>query len=219
MERQTRSNFFVRMAVAEREALAGRWVGEDLESEANAIGAGAHLLHVRAVAHLRGGRLDQAIAMLTGRATPGDCRLDSLLAMAQLVKGEQTGASVSARALESPSLAALVGAIFAADRAAARGERDEVWRILDRAWIRRAGEAQSMARLAELYLAVGRGDPPMLRVRASTLLVDFVANRFADTRNDHLWLGDNTWSLQRLETLTESAKAWLIGLSWKSDPA
>jgi hypothetical protein len=216
MERQQPRNFFARLAVAEREALAGRWVGDDLAEEAPAS-ASEHLLHVRAVAYLRQGRLDEVVECLTGRATRGECHLEGLLALAQALKAERAGEPLSPDEMALPSLRTLVHAIFVADRAHARGERDEVQRILDQAWVREVCEGQSMARLADAYLATGNGDPPLRRFRASTLLTTFFDAQFSGTRNRQLWLGDSTWSAERLATLSEEAQKWMINFSWKSD--
>jgi hypothetical protein len=217
MERQSTKSFFVRLAIAEREALAGRWVGDGLAEDPAATGASDHLLHMRAVAYLRQGRLDDVIESLAGRAAPGPCRLDGLLTLAETLKAEQAGEPMSADAMATPSLATLVRSIFAADRALARGERDEVLRILDQAWIREVSEAQSIARLAEVYLATGRGDPPIARLRASTLMIDFIDGNYSGARSHQLWLGESTWSAERLAELTESAQKWLIRFSWKAD--
>ena len=219
MERQNTKSFFVRLAVAEREALAGRWVGDDLEAAAAGAGPGAsdHLLHVRAVAYLRAGRLDDVIECLAGRANRGECRLDGLLALAEALRAERAGEPMSPDAMERPSLATLVRAIFAADRACARGEHNEVLGILDQAWIREVCEAQSMARLADVYLATGTADPPTTRLRASTLLAYFVDAQFSGTRNRQLWLGESTWSAERLAKLTEDAQLWMAKFSWKPD--
>lgn len=217
MERRNTKSFFVRLAVGEREALAGRWVGDDLELDAAAAGASDHLLHVRAVAYLRAGRLDDVIECLAGRANRGECRLDGLLALAEALRSEQAGEPMRPDAMERPSLATLVRAIFAADRARARGESDEVLGILDQAWIREVCEAQSMARLADVYLATGKDDPPTTRLRASTLLAYFVDAQFSGTRNRQLWLGESTWSAERLAKLTEDAQLWMMRFSWKPD--
>ena len=55
-------------------------------------------------------------------------------------------------------------------RALAKGERGEVVRILDRAWIREVREEQSVARPADAYLDTGKDDPPTERLRASSFL-------------------------------------------------
>jgi hypothetical protein len=218
LERRTR-NYFVRLALAEREALAGRWVGDDLEAEAPTAAAREHLLHVRAVANLKADRLEQAIECLEDHAGPGPCRLDDLLSMAKAVRREHTGETRRACAAGTPGVAALVRSIFAADEALQSGDRDEALRILDLAWIRQCGEAQSLARLAELYLAMEKTDRSLERFRASTLLADFLDWHFTPARNNNLWLGANTWPMERIESLTTAARDWMSVFSWKMPPA
>ena len=217
MERQSKNNFFVRLAIVEREALAGRWVGDDLEQEAAAAGASQHLLHIRVVADLRAGRLDQAIATLTGRAVPGACRLDVSLVLAQALSAERAGEPMRSEELASPGLANLIRAIFAADRALARGDRAEVLRLLDHAWVREICETQSIARLVEVYLATGKADSPIQRLRASTVMISFIDNYFIDGSGHQLWLGENTWPAERLVSLSEKAHAWMFSFAWKSE--
>ena len=203
MERQETKSLLVRIAVTEREALAGRWVGDALEAEMGDAGR-EHMLHLRAVACLRAGQVDQAVVCLSGRAEAGPCHLDHLLEMARALAVEQAGDAVAAAALNAPGVAGLVHACFAADRALARGEPDEALRLLDRAWIRRIGEAQSMARLASLYVAIT--EPSPLQVfKATTLLSDFIECRFPITLDRQVWLGASTWPQERLESLDRQA--------------
>lgn len=203
MEQQETKSLLVRIAVTEREALAGRWVGDALEAEMGDAGR-EHMLHLRAVACLRAGQVDQAVVCLSGRAEAGPCHLDHLLAMARALAVEQAGGAVAAAALNAPGVAGLVHACFAADRALARGEPDEALRLLDRAWIRRIGEAQTMARLASLYVAIT--EPSPLQVfKATTLLSDFIECRFPITPDRQVWLGASTWPKERLESLERQA--------------
>lgn len=216
MEQRNTGSFFVRLAVVEREALAGRWIGDGLEGEAAVTGVGDHLLHVRVVALLRQGRIDEAIERLAGRAKSGPCCLDGLLTLARRLKIEQengleTDTAIEA-ALATPTLDSLIRLIFAADRALADGDRDEVIRLLDRAWIRHVDEAQSMARLAEAYLTIPKDGPPLARFKASTLLVQFVESRFADTRSHQLWLCGNTFPVERLRKIALDAATWLFDI-------
>lgn len=217
MEKKSTRNYFVRLAIAEREALAGRWVGDGLEQEAEAAGEHDHLLHVRMVAYVREGRLDEVIEGLAGRTAPGACRLAPLLTLARTLKAELAGEPTRAEEMARPSLAALVRSIFAADRALARGERDEVLRILDQAWIREQCEAQSIARLANVYLATGKVASPQERFRASTLMSDFIYNNhLSGVRIHQLWLGESTWSADRIAKVFEDAQRWMVRFVWKS---
>lgn len=216
LEQQKTDNFLVRLALAEREALEGRWVGDDLEREAASAGVSDHLLHMRAVAYLHQGDLGRVIETLAGRAAHGPCRLDALLTLVRELEAERAGEPMRPAEMARPSLASLIRSIFAFDRARARGELDESLRILDQAWIRAATEGQSAARLADLYLAVKREDPPVQRFKASTLLADFADHRYACARARTLWLGESTWSLDRLAKLDEQAHYWLYDLTWKT---
>jgi hypothetical protein len=217
MEQKSTRSYFVRLAIAEREAMAGRWVGDDLELDAEAAGARDHLLHVRMVAYVRQGRLDEVIEGLAGRTAPCVCRLEPLLTLARTLKAERAGEPASAEDMARPSLATLVRSIFAADRALARGERDEVLAILDHAWIREQCEAQSIARLADVYLATGKDAPPQERFRAATLMSDFIYNHVSDVHIHQLWLGEGTWSAGRIAQVFEDAQRWMVRFVWKSD--
>jgi hypothetical protein len=217
MEKQGSDDFFVRLALTERDALAGRWSGGSLESAAAAAGASEHLLHVRAVAELRAGRLDDVIETLTGRARPGECRLDGVLTVARALRAEREGEPIREEKMSRPCLTSLVRSIFAADRALARGDHGEVPRILDQAWIRQAGEAQSYARLAEVYLGTRKDAAPLQWFKASTFLVDFVGAHFAIARHNNLWLGPSTWPLDRVDALEEKATNLLLTLAWKPE--
>ncbi len=214
MERAWPRTFFVRLAVAEREALAGRWLGDDLEAEAPSPEAREHVLHVRAVACLRGGRLDEVASCLEGRATPGPCRLDGLLVLGRTLRAELAGEPPTADEMKRPCLANLVRRIFAADRAVAVGHRQHAIRLLDQAWIREVCEMQSMARLAELYLDAGTSDGPADEFRASTLLADFIDLQVPTRQAVNLWLADRTWPAQRIEALLSTTKARLKAPSW-----
>lgn len=216
MERQNTNNFFVRLALAEREALAGRSIDGKLEQDGATFGASDHVLHVRAVALLRQDRLDEVIALLNARQDSPTCRLSSLMALARALRAELSGEADNPETMERPSLETLVRRTFAADRALVRGDHEEVLRLLDLAWIRQVGEAQSMARLASAYLALAAKRDPVHRFRASTLLADFVDYHYARSRNAQLYLCQNTWTSERIEALTADAQTWLVAFTWKS---
>lgn len=216
MEQHGARSFFVRLAVAEREALAGRWVGDDLEREGAAHGASEHVMHVWAGAAMRAGDLDAVIARLDGYVSPGLCCLDAVLELARALRAERLGEPAYAEETAQPCLGTLVRSIFAADRALAGSDRNEVLRILDQAWIRHTAEVQSMARLAELYLEVGGRHGPVDRFRASTLLAQFVQKKFPSAASHQLWLGEHTWPRERIEAAIAAAEKWLRQYSWWS---
>ena len=209
MEQHGARSFFVRLAVAEREALAGRCLDDTLEPVLAGPGVREHIRHVRAVACVRAGRLDEAIACLTGAVSPGPCCLDGVLELAHALRAERLGEPACAEETAEPCLGTLVRFIFAADRALAGDDRNEALRILDRAWIRHAGETQSLARLAELYLEVGKDHGPVERFRASTLLAQFAGKKFPSAGRHQLWLGEHTWPRERIEAAIAAAAKWL----------
>jgi len=214
MEQHGARSFFVRLAVAEREALAGRCLNDTLEPVVSVPGVREHILHVWAVACLRAGHPDGVITCLDGYVSPGPCRLDGVLELAHALRAEHLGEPAWAEETAEPCIGTLVRSIFAADRARAAGDRNEVLRILDQAWIRHTGEVQSMVRLAELYLEVGRSHGPVERFRASTLLAQLVQKKFPSAASHQLWLGEHTWPRERIEAVIAAAEKWLCDLSW-----
>jgi hypothetical protein len=187
-----------------------------LEPVVSMPGVREHILHVWAVACLRAGHPDEVITCLDGCVSPGPCRLDAVLELAHALRAERLGEPACVEETAQPCLGTLVRSIFAADRALAGGDRNEALRILDQAWIRHTAEVQSMARLAELYLEVGRSHGRVERFRASTLLAQFVQKKFPSAASHQLWLGEHTWPRERIEAALAAAENWLCGLSWWS---
>lgn len=226
MLKQGTRNFFVRVALAEREVNAGRWLDEaeaaDLEAAALQHGASAHVLHLRAVALLRQNRTGEVIRALAGHAQPGPCRLDALLALAEALEAERSGQPASrgdsGKAPDQPSVAALVHAIFAADRALAAGDRARARALLDVAWIRDLSELQSMARLVEIYLGGDELEGAVLQFRAAALLSRLLETLRYVGRHHQLWLCENTYSCARVEGIITLAGERLKTFTWSGCP-
>jgi len=136
------------------------------------------------------------------------CKIESLADLARAVVAAQSGAG--ADAAELPDLAGLIRLIFRADECSARGDLERARLMLDRAWIRNLREVQTLARLADIYLATPVNAESPSYFRAASLLAEFSEVGTNDFRfAKRLWLGERTWENDRISPLVARAKAWL----------
>ena len=112
----------------------------------------------------------------------------------------------------------LFRSILAADEAFGRGDLEAATRALDRPIVWRAFEVQSLARLAEVRLSLGRSGP-VEDQRTALALTRFLKVRGEEDtgyKND-LPLLERRWSEDRLKKLEERAEAWLSAWDDQAD--
>ena len=199
---------YVRMAVIERDARAGRWTGDALWTEADDAHVREHLCHLKGFLLLQSDKPKEAIKVWSD-APNEHCRIESLLELAKALVAARSGEKAS-DADELPDLPGLIHAAFRADKCSAQGDADGARRALDRAWIRAIREEQTLARLAEIYLSAPAAADPVVFFRTATLLAEFVdVHRDEDLPPLRLWLCEGTWDARRVEALLTRAAAWL----------
>jgi hypothetical protein len=200
----------VRLLLANQHALADRWaeahaalVGiEDAElDEARA----QHLHHLRALAALGAGRFDEAREeVAAARAHEGRCGLASLDAL--------TSGDVGAASGDEPdpsALLELMGIVRAADDRFAANDLEGARRVLDQPLVWIANEAQSLARLAETYLAwesTSRAEHVRKLVTLGAFCDQLDESRPRDRRSLPLV---GAWDSDRLADIAARARAWL----------
>jgi hypothetical protein len=193
----------VRLERAEAAARESDWaaVGGHLEGV-----EGRHAQHLRGMALLHLGRLEEALAELRTAAPEGydACRLDAWAEVVEALRDEGAPAEGGSWARQ------LVSAIRAADGLLARGDAAAACEVLDSWPVWKAQEAQSLGRLAAALLAREPADP-VGRFRKHLGLAAFLeALEARDALQGHnLPLGPLGWSVERLEEVAARARGWL----------
>ncbi len=202
-------DIYVRLAGIERDAEAGRWTGESLLAETADAHTREHLFHLQGLVLLQLNKPEDALEIWSATPTDEHCHIESLRELASaLVAGQSETALPDLDT--GPGLTGLVWASHQADRHVARGDVDGALRVLDRAWIREAREEQTLARLASAHLDHPGPADSILLFRAATALADFVDAYQKDHRFARcLWLGERTWTRDRVETLVSRSQEWL----------
>ncbi len=168
-----------------------------------------HFHHLEGLAHLHGGRLDEAHEALgQGMAHQGACPIGGLI---QLTQPMADPPSADDWGPDQPAIRRLVGALRTADRALAAGDPAAARAALDRRDVRWYQELQTAARRASAYLAM----PPSAAAGErfdERLALAFYAQLRQDaeqySRHD-LFLPDLSWDEERLAELEERVVARL----------
>jgi hypothetical protein len=207
-ERLHPNDLYVRLAVVEREARAGRWTGDNLLEEATDAAFREHLIHVHGLALFRADKPEEAIKAWSSAPTENHCGIEPLVNLVKAVVVAQS--DLHSEADETADLPGLIRATLRSDECMVRGDLDGARRVLDRAWIRGVRETQTLARLAELHLATPIEADPLTYFRAASLLAEFAEVGEHDFRlARRLWLGARTWDQERIKLLVTGARAWL----------
>lgn len=199
------------LALADHEALAGRWqeVGRWLDVAATGYThpRRQHFRHLKALVHLHQGRADEAFAELTKAAETrsGPCSLDSLLElcepMADPPRPDEWGP-------QRTILRQLVGAIRSTKRAFEAGDFEGVLAVLDQPLFWQQLEVETAARRAAAMLRLPvRNDADRFRKR-------FVLARFCQALHNRFgvrWihLPGVTWEVERIRQVEQASRAWL----------
>ncbi len=171
-----------------------------------------HFRHLEGMAHLHGGRLDDAHeAFRRGMAHEGQCIIEPLMHLTQPMTEPP---SADEWAADQPAIRRLSGAVRTADHALAAGDPAAARAALERRDLKWLQELQSAARRASVYLARPAGDSAE---DAGERFDERVALAFyAQIRQDeeeytrhNLFLPELSWDEERLAELEERVLARL----------
>lgn len=194
------------LLAAEEAALRGAW--EEIVDDLDPVDPApldeslrSHFHHLLGLAHLHLGQAAKALAVLE-RARPDMslCDLEALIRLARLLCGPAGS--------EEPGLARvsqLVTMIRQADRALEAGDDEAARAALERPLFWQAGELQSAARLAEIYLRMPEAD----RFRKRQALAFFESLYVPGSDAPDLALPGLGWEASRLDEVAERARVWL----------
>ena len=207
---------------AHLQAEEGKWTEVEREllgarSEELGDAARKHLHHLLGMASFYKGDFKAAHThFLEGIDREGrGCELAGWLNLSEALEIGQLSPEIDEKA---PLVNQLVSAILAADEAFGRGDLEAATRALDRPIVWRAFEVQSLARLAEVRLSLGRSGP-VEDQRTALALTRFLKVRGEEDtgyKND-LPLLERRWSEDRLKKLEERAEAWLSAWDDQAD--
>ena len=201
----------VRLLHANALAKAEQWAATreallDVEPSALDESQAQHFHHLRALTAIREGRFAEAAKDATAAlALDGRCDLESL---ADLTQDETPAATSTDTAAGSP-LVQLLAAIRVADACFTAQDPGGALRALDVPVVWYARERQSLARLAEAYLAFtpGARAPHLRKLVTLGALVDHVDEiRPMDRRSLPL---PGAWDAERVADVAERARGWL----------
>jgi hypothetical protein len=162
-----------------------------------------HLAHLLGMARYATGEAEIALELWKGAYRADSlCELTPCINLARPLRPAD-------RKARSPLLRRLLAAVRDADEALGQGEAGSALEAADRSAVWRAGEVQSLARLAEAFL-LAEPALPMQRYRKAMALALFISHHDDDSslRNE-LPLTPGRLERERLDELRTRALAWL----------
>ncbi len=168
-----------------------------------------HFHHILGLALLVVGQRAEALdVLLRGEGHPGNCDLGLGLALA--IPVDDPAAASREWAPDKLAVRTLMRAVAVGDACLAAGDAAGAVRALDTPLVHELGEVQSLARLAEAYLAIagGAGLNPFVVAQALATFCGAHGETEPFTRCE-LPLSFPMWDGPRLDALAERAEAWL----------